>query len=109
MLPVEVAAKACICSNTQAVAAPMPRTGSVWLDAVCLVPNWVSRWIVAWIRSGSIWRSRHAGMVGPRRWGNGTGADRCGTGRGARVTRGAVTAVAAEADRNGGGLGLLSL
>ncbi len=37
--PDEVAAIACICSNTQAVAAPMPRTGSVWLDAVCLVPN----------------------------------------------------------------------
>ena len=39
MLPFEVAAMACICWVTQAVAAPMPRTGSVWLDAVCLVPN----------------------------------------------------------------------
>jgi hypothetical protein len=27
--PEEVAAMACICSNTQLVAAPMPRTGSV--------------------------------------------------------------------------------
>lgn len=51
--PDEVAAMACICPNTQAVAAPMPRTGSVWLDAVCLVPNWVSRSTVAWIRAGS--------------------------------------------------------
>jgi hypothetical protein len=46
-LPDEVAAMACIWPTTQAVAAPMPRTGSVWLDAVCLVPNWVSRRIVA--------------------------------------------------------------
>jgi len=37
--PDEVAAMAWNCANTQAVAAPMPRTGSVWLDAVCLVPN----------------------------------------------------------------------
>ncbi len=56
--PPEGAAAACICSNTQAVAAPMPRTGSVWLDAVCLVPNWTRRRMVALMRSGSIWRSR---------------------------------------------------
>src|SRR5690349_19184535 len=54
ILPFEVAAKACICWVTQAVAAPMPRTGSVWLDAVCLVPNETSFWMVAWIRLGSI-------------------------------------------------------
>jgi hypothetical protein len=45
--PDEVAAMACICSSTQAVAAPMPRTGSVWLDSVCLVPNCTSRRMVA--------------------------------------------------------------
>ena len=51
--PDEVAAMACICAVTQAVAAPMPRTGSVWLDAVCRVPKLTSFSIVAWIRSGS--------------------------------------------------------
>jgi hypothetical protein len=45
--PPEAAAAACSCWVTQAVAAPMPRTGSVWLDAVCRVPNWVSRSTVA--------------------------------------------------------------
>jgi hypothetical protein len=45
--PPESAAAACSCWVTQAVAAPMPRTGSVWLDAVCRVPNWVSRSTVA--------------------------------------------------------------
>jgi hypothetical protein len=30
---------ACICWVTHVVAAPMPRTGSVWLEAVCLVPK----------------------------------------------------------------------
>ena len=32
----------------------MPRTGSVWLEAVCLVPNWTSRVMVASILAGSI-------------------------------------------------------
>jgi hypothetical protein len=35
------------------VAAPMPRCGSVWLDAVCLVPNRTNCWMVALIRLGS--------------------------------------------------------
>ena len=81
MLPFEVAAMACICSVTQLMAAPMPRFGSVWLEAVCRVPNWVSRRIVAWIRSGSICRikARRSGSMRcrtsglrplrrPRRW-----------------------------------------
>jgi hypothetical protein len=58
MRPPEVAAKADIWPKTQSVAAPMPRTGSVWLDRVCRVPNPTSFWIVAWMRSGSISRSR---------------------------------------------------
>jgi len=57
--PPEVAAIACIWLNTQLVAAPMPRTGSVWLDAVCAgcrkltMPSGSS----ALIRSGSMSRS----------------------------------------------------
>src|SRR5215469_3811846 len=58
MLPFEVAAIACICSNTHAVAAPIPRTGSVWLEAVCLVPNETSFSTVASMRLGSTWLSR---------------------------------------------------
>jgi len=67
MLPLDVAAMACICWVTHAVAAPMPRTESVWLDKVCLVPNWVSRTMVAWIRLGSICliRAREAGSNFP--------------------------------------------
>src|SRR5947209_13399342 len=68
--PDEVAAMACIWSNTQAVAAPMPRTGSVWLDRVCLVPNPTSVWMVAWMRLESIWRSTdNRPGSGPGRWG----------------------------------------
>src|ERR1700722_7301054 len=52
--PDEVAAMACSCWYTHAVAAPIPRTGSVWLDEVCLVPNWTSRVMVASILAGSI-------------------------------------------------------
>ena len=50
---------ACICWVTHAMAAPMPRTGSVWLDAVCLVPNWsAAGW---WPGSvGTIFRSAPA-------------------------------------------------
>ena len=58
MLLPGTAAKAFICWTTQAVAAPMPRFGSVWLDAVCLVPNETSCSMVAWMRFGSIWLSR---------------------------------------------------
>src|SRR5258708_29306973 len=50
--PDEVAAISCIWAYTQAVAAPMPRTGPVWLDAVCRVPNWVSRRTIALLRAG---------------------------------------------------------
>src|ERR1700750_51389 len=101
MLPLEVAAMACICWVTQVVAAPMPRTGSVWLDAVCLVPNWVSCWMVAWIRRGSICllRARRDGqefpafLAGPRP----PGAEGAGP---ACETMGTATAVTAEAERN---------
>ena len=62
---------ACICSYTQAVAAPMPRTGSVWLDAVCRVPNWVSRSTVAWIRSGSTCAQQGPQVVAAARRGQG--------------------------------------
>ncbi len=55
--PPEAAAKDCIWPNTQSVAAPMPRFGSVWLDAVCRVPKLTSFRIVALIRSGSMSRS----------------------------------------------------
>src|SRR5712691_6419941 len=99
--PDDVAAMACIWSDTQAVAAPMPRAGSVWLDAVCLVPNWTSRRIVALIRAGSTSRSR------ARSPGSGTcpmasspvlaSADPASA---VPVIRGAATAVTAEADRN---------
>src|SRR5215469_9748483 len=58
MLPLALSAMACICWVTQAVAAPMPRFGSVWLDCVCLVPNATSCWMVAWMLLGSIWFSR---------------------------------------------------
>ncbi len=70
MLPFEVAAMACICWVTQAVAAPIPRTGSVWLDAVCLVPNETSVSIVAWIRFGSICliSARRSGSKFPVLW-----------------------------------------
>ena len=79
MLPLEVAAMACICWVTQAVAAPMPRTGSVWLDKVCLVPNWVSRRMVAWIRLGSICliRARNAGSNLPVFWAEPGAGRRC--------------------------------
>jgi hypothetical protein len=100
MLPFEVAAMACMCWVTQVVAAPMPRTGSVWLDAVCLVPNWVSRRMVVWIRLGSIWliRARRAGSKFPVLWAEPrpAGAARAGL---AYATRGAATAVTAEAER----------
>lgn len=48
-----VAAMSCSCPYTQFVAAPIPRTGSSWLEEVCLVPNETSRATVASIRLGS--------------------------------------------------------
>ena len=90
----------CICWVTHAVAAPMPRTGSVWLDRVCLVPNWVSRWMVARIRLGStccnsIRRagSKFAGLPASLRPAEAAKAGPC-------ETMGAAMAVTAEAERN---------
>ena len=40
-------------AKIQSRAAPMPRTGIVWLDRVCRVPNWTSRVTHAWMRSPS--------------------------------------------------------
>src|SRR5690348_3815359 len=94
--PPEAAAKDCIWPNTQSVAAPMPRFGSVWLDAVCRVPKLTSFRIVALIRAGSMSRSiaRRAG----------SGAWRLSAGsvsaRAVPLSRGTATAVAAEAERN---------
>src|SRR5437016_12613699 len=80
----------------------MPRFGSVWLEAVCLVPNWTSCWMVAWMRLGSIWRSTdNRPGSGPGRWG------RCepvpSVAAPAEVeceTSGTAAAATAEADRN---------
>jgi hypothetical protein len=96
MRPDEVAATASSWANTQAVAAPMPRTGSVWLDAVCRVPNWVSRSTVALIRPGSTSRnSARSSSSGSCRVSAGL-VPACAV----PVRRGAATAVTAEADRN---------
>src|SRR5438477_554252 len=66
--PPEVAAIAWNWASSQSRAAPMPRTGSVWLDSVCRVPKETSFWIVASIRLGSIsrnsWRSCLSGCCG---------------------------------------------
>src|SRR5579863_10097670 len=84
----------------------MPRTGSVWLDAVCLVPNWVSRRMVASIRLGSICliNARRAGSKCPvfRAEPMLAGAARAGP---ACEARGTATAVTAEAERNARRLG----
>jgi len=105
-LPPEVAAMACICWLTQAVAAPMPRTESVWLDAVCLVPNWVSRSIVAWMRLGSIRliRARRSGSKLPVFVAGPTLAEAALAGA-ITETRGAAAAVTADAARNARRLG----
>src|SRR5579863_10040568 len=94
--PDDVAAMACISSYTQAVAAPIPRTGSVWLDAVCRVPNWTSRKIVAWMRAGSTCASR-ANNPSSGGCGKSAGPEAA---RAAPESRGTATALAAEADRN---------
>src|ERR1700722_1321913 len=39
------------------MAAPMPRFGSVWLDAVCRVPKPARVVMMVWIRTGSISRT----------------------------------------------------
>jgi hypothetical protein len=52
--PPEVAAMACSCPVTHAIAAPMPRFGSVWLEAVCRVPNAARVVMFVLIRAGSI-------------------------------------------------------
>src|SRR5215472_1635456 len=100
--PDELAAMACIWPVTQAVAAPMPRTGSVWLDRVCLVPNCVSRWMMAWIRPGSTSRSmaRRSGSNVCCPVAAGPVSAVAALADVVRVRMGAVAAVTAEADRN---------
>src|SRR5215472_5980323 len=101
MLLPGTAAKAFICWVTQAVAAPMPRFGSVWLDAVCLVPNETSVWMVALMRLGSICcnRASKAGS-GPRLWGRDEVPSDAALAAVAWETIGTVAAATAEADRN---------
>src|SRR4029077_6011876 len=99
ILPPEAAAKVCIWLATHAVAAPMPRAGSLWLDNVCRVPNETSFSMVAWIRFGSIW------LISFRNAGSGGGvtfAELVTAARAEPVRRGmvaAVAAVAADAER----------
>src|SRR5215471_8482764 len=84
----------------------MPRAGSVWLEAVCLVPNVVSFSIVAWMRLGSICpiSARRAGSKFPVLRAE-LGVTVAALADPARTTMGAVIAVAAEADRNARRLG----
>ena len=86
---------ACICWYTHAVAAPIPRTGSVWLEEVCLVPNWTSRVMVASIRAGSISPSSRRRSAS----GSDLGSALALAGV-AALSSGTATAVAAEADKN---------
>src|ERR1700758_4095097 len=79
----------------------MPTFGSVWVEAVCLVPNDTSFSIVAWMRFGSIC------LISARRSGSKFPVLRAELGvtvaalaEPALMTMGAVIAVAAEADRN---------
>src|SRR5215472_2024136 len=106
IFPFEVAAMACICPNTQAVAAPMPLTGSVWLDCVCLVPNEISFSMVAWIRPGSIWpiRARRAGSKFPV-FPAGPALAEAALAGATTETRGAAAAVTPAAERNARRLG----
>ena len=55
--PPEAAANRFISARIQSRAAPMPRTGSSWLDSVCRVPNEASLRTVASMLRWSIWRS----------------------------------------------------
>src|SRR5215469_15139275 len=84
----------------------MPRFGSVWLEAVCLVPNVTSFSIVAWMRFGSICliSARRFGSKMPV-WVAGPGVTVAALADPARMTMGAAIAVAAEADRNARRLG----
>src|SRR5215469_11552579 len=102
MLPLEAAAKPCICPNTQSVAAPIPRLGSVWLDSVFLVPNETSFSMVAWIRLGSIWliSARRAGSKFPVVLAEPTLAEAALAGAITETTGAAATAVTADAERN---------
>ena len=97
--PDEVAAMACICWKTHVVAAPIPRTGSVWLEEVCRVPNWTSRAMVASILAGSIWLSSRRRSAS----GSDLGSEAALAGV-AALSSGTATvvaaAVAAETDRN---------
>src|ERR1700760_681550 len=96
----------------------MPRFGSVWLDAVCLVPNPASVVMMLWIRCGSISLSifRRSGSKDcaepaeellakalPAAWLTAAWAVAV------LATRGAATAVTADADRKARRLGLLLL
>ena len=84
----------------------MPRFGSVWLDAVCLVPNPASVVMIAWIRAGSISLStfRRSGSNPWPRWRRPQPVA-AALAAVAWATRGAATAVAAEAARNARRLG----
>src|ERR1700722_13506496 len=107
--PDEVAAMACSCAVTHVMAAPIPRFGAVWLEAVCRVPKAARVVMMVLIRAGSI------SLSALRRSGSIRGELR--TAVAAEVvaacavatwaTRGAVTAVAADAERNRRRLGLL--
>src|SRR5215469_5244490 len=77
MLPLEAAAKPCICPNTQSVAAPIPRLGSVWLDS-----------------------ARRAGSKFPVVLAEPTLAEAALAGAITETTGAAATAVTADAERN---------
>ena len=101
--PPEVAAIAWNWASSQSRAAPMPRTGSVWLDSVCRVPKETSFWIVASIRLGSIsrnsWRSCLSGCCA-RAGRPGEGASSAAlAGAAANGALAATPAVTAVADR----------
>jgi hypothetical protein len=85
----------------------MPRTGSVWLDAVCLVPNETSFSMVAWIRLGSICliRARRAGSKFPVFVAEPTLAEAALAGAITETRGAAATAVTAEAEMNARRLG----
>ena len=102
--PPDAAAYRVIRSKIQSRAAPMPRTGSSWLDSVCRVPNDASLRMVASMRRASISRSSalssrsgacgRTGWPGPREvWGAAPAAV-------APPRTGAATAAAAETERN---------
>src|SRR5215475_1191075 len=80
----------------------MPRLGSVWLEAVCLVPNPASFVMMAWIRCGSIWAIAARSSFLSWMW---CGSEEplwvvAASAEAAPETIGAAAAVAADADRN---------